>query len=34
MNHSSPEVETKILDTTEASLLPRLRELGFQSYFE
>jgi hypothetical protein len=34
MNHSSPEVEAKILDVTEKSLLPRLTELGFQKYFE
>ena len=29
-----PEIEAKILDTTEAELLPRLTELGFQPYFE
>ncbi|MFA6090743.1 MAG: hypothetical protein WC774_03130 [Candidatus Gracilibacteria bacterium] len=29
-----PEIEAKILDTTETELLPRLTELGFQPYFE
>lgn len=29
-----PEVEAKILDTTEVQLLPRLTELGFKPYFE
>lgn len=33
MSHP-PEVEAKILDTTEAGLLPRLTELGFKPYFE
>lgn len=28
------EVETKILDTTEAQLLPRLQALGFERHFE
>lgn len=29
-----PEVEAKILDTTEVQLLSRLTELGFKPYFE
>lgn len=33
MNHS-PEVEAKILDTTEAELLPKLQSLGFKPHFE
>lgn len=28
------EVETKILDTTEAELLPKLQSLGFKPYFK
>jgi len=33
MSHS-PEVEAKVLETTEAQMLPRLTELGFKPYFE
>ncbi|PIQ12046.1 hypothetical protein COW68_01115, partial [Candidatus Gracilibacteria bacterium CG18_big_fil_WC_8_21_14_2_50_38_16] len=33
MSHS-PEVEAKVLETTEAEMLPRLTELGFKPYFE
>lgn len=29
-----PEVEAKVLETTEAELLPRLTELGFKPYFK
>ena len=33
MNQSWTEIETKLLEVTEARLLPRLQELGFQPYF-
>lgn len=29
-----PEIEAKVLETTEAQMLPRLTELGFKPYFE